>query len=375
MSIEKEKMFTYFDLTEFPQIDRKERKEEIIEAQKRVNKILKDSRNQAKQRVCYYCGKICDGFCNSHTVPAFCLKNIADKGKVYYANTIIDLPVFKIDKGVNEAGTFHLICRECDGKIFQDYEEPLNYENIPTIKMLAQIDMKNNLKFISKRLMEKEMYDLMQDRMKINIDYILQKQNVSNLDLKEYQKSFRFAKKCALKPFPGEYYIGFYAKLEYRVPIAFQGFIAMIADMEENIINNIYSNDPKYIVKNISLCIFPFEKYSVIMLFVDKNNRRYSKFFRQLQGSESIEEKLEVINYILFSYCEDYFISPLIEKETLEKLKKLMGKTSTMLGYIPTTANECLEAIKKIYDFSERNEVPNLLSSKYALEALYTKNE
>ena len=143
-----ENLFTHFDLTEFPQIDRKE---EIIETQKKVKKILKDSRNQAKKKTCYYCGKPCDGFCNSHTVPAFCLKNIADKGKVYYANTIIDLPILKADKGVNEAGTFHLICRECDGKIFQDYEEPLNYEDMPTIKMLAQVDMKNNLKFISKR--------------------------------------------------------------------------------------------------------------------------------------------------------------------------------------------------------------------------------
>ena len=106
-----ENLFTHFDLNEFPQIDKKERKEEIIEAQKKVKKILKDSRTQAKKKTCYYCGKPCDGFCNYHTVPAFCLKNIADKGKVYYANTIIDLPILKADKGVNEAGTFHLICR------------------------------------------------------------------------------------------------------------------------------------------------------------------------------------------------------------------------------------------------------------------------
>lgn len=226
-----ENLFTHFDLTEFPQIDRKE---EIIETQKKVKKILKDSRNQAKKKTCYYCGKPCDGFCNSHTVPAFCLKNIADKGKVYYANTIIDLPILKADKGVNEAGTFHLICRECDGKIFQDYEEPLNYEDMPTIKMLAQVDMKNNLKFISKRLMEKELYDLMYERMGASTDYVFQKQNISDLDLKEYEDSFRHAKKCALKPFTGEYYIGFYKKLEYRVPVAFQGFIAMIADLEGN---------------------------------------------------------------------------------------------------------------------------------------------
>lgn len=223
-----ENLFTHFDLTEFPQIDRKE---EIIETQKKVKKILKDSRNQAKKKTCYYCGKPCDGFCNSHTVPAFCLKNIADKGKVYYANTIIDLPILKAD----------------------------------------------------------------------------------------------------------------------------------------NIINNIYNKDPKYVIRNISLCIFPLEKNSIIMLFVDKYNRRYSKFFKQLQRCKNTEEELAIINYILFSYCEDYFISPKVEKDILEKLKRLMGKTSSMLSDMPTTIDEQLEAIKKVYNFSERNIVPNLLSKEYAI--------
>ena len=49
---------------------------------------------------------------------------------------------------------------------------------MPTIKMLAQIDMKNNLKFISKRLMEKELYDLMYERMGASTDYVFQKQNI-----------------------------------------------------------------------------------------------------------------------------------------------------------------------------------------------------
>ena len=65
---------------------------------------------------------------------------------------------------------------------------------MPTIKMLAQVDMKNNLKFISKRLMEKELYDLMYERMGASTDYVFQKQNISDLDLKEYEDSFRLQK-------------------------------------------------------------------------------------------------------------------------------------------------------------------------------------
>ena len=148
-------LFFPFDLSDFPTVDKEKRRDEIIEATKALNKMIKDSRNQAKQSNCYYCGNDCDSFCNSHTLPAFCLRNIAQNGKVFYSNTILDLPLLKDDNGVNEAGTFHLICRDCDSKVFQDYENPDNYKDIPSIKMLAQIDMKNNLKNISKRLMEK----------------------------------------------------------------------------------------------------------------------------------------------------------------------------------------------------------------------------
>lgn len=135
----------------------------------------------------------------------------------------------------------------------------------------------------------------------------------------------------------------------------------------EYIALDIYNKDPKYVIRNISLCIFPLEKNSIIMLFVDKYNRRYSKFFKQLQRCKNTEEELAIINYILFSYCEDYFISPKVEKDILEKLKRLMGKTSSMLSDMPTTIDEQLEAIKKVYNFSERNIVPNLLSKEYAI--------
>ena len=161
-------------------IHTKKNRHEIIEATKVMNKILKDSRSQAKQRKCYYCGRDCTSFCNSHTLPAFCLRNIARDGKVFYLNTIINMPLQKNDKGVNEAGTFHLICRDCDSKIFQDYEDPNNYEDIPSIKMLAQIDMKNNLKNISKRLVENEMYDIMCERIQAHEKWLQEKKRSAN---------------------------------------------------------------------------------------------------------------------------------------------------------------------------------------------------
>ena len=75
-------LFMYLDLSDFPKIDEENRKDDIIKASKAINSLIKDSRATSKLTECYYCGKTCDGFCNSHTLPAFCLRNIAEKGKV-----------------------------------------------------------------------------------------------------------------------------------------------------------------------------------------------------------------------------------------------------------------------------------------------------
>lgn len=360
-------LFFPFDLTTFPTVDKEKRKDEIIEGTKALNKMIKDSRNQAKQSKCYYCGKDCDSFCNSHTLPAFCLRNIAQNGKVFYLNTILDLPLLKDDKGVNEAGTFHLICRDCDSKIFQDYENPDNYKDIPSIKMLSQIDMKNNLKNISKRIMEKEMYDIMCERIGAREEQSQAKKDVSDLDLSEFEEAYALAKKRSLKPFSGDYYIGYYAKLPYVVPVAFQGTIALIFDLEGNVVNNVYNQDPKYKIMNMSLCIFPLKNTSIIMIFVAKGNNRYRRFFKQLKKLNSLDEQLNVINYILFSYSEDYFLSVTLPQNVLKELVTLSAKTPELLALAPPSTEEILEAAKEIFDFRGRQNIPNLLSNQFAL--------
>lgn len=340
----------------------------MIEAKIKVNSLLKDSKSQAKLGKCYYCNNNCNSFCNSHTIPQFCLKNIAINGKIYCMNTIMELPVIKDEKGINEAGVFHLICRDCDSKIFKDYENPENYNDVPTIKMLAQIDMKNNLKNISKRLMEIELYKLMGERLSVSNDYVNYRNEINEMDLKEYHEAYLNAKKVDLKPANGEYYIGFYEVLPYLVPVAFQGTIALVSDLNNNIINDIYNSNPDYIIKNISLCIFPFKSSSLVMLFVEKNNRRFSHFFRQLKKF-SLEEQLSIINFILFSYTEDYFISPSIPKDIMEKLSDASGKTTNMLADTNTTKSQQLQEIIDNFNYNERNKIPNLLSEQFALIA------
>ena len=137
---------------------------DIIEVRKKVNKMLSEARKKAKPPKCILCGKEQSSFCNSHSVPQMCLRPIADRGKVLHASLAMgfDIGVVDLDGGVNKSGTFNYICRECDAKFFQDYENPDNIIHPPTDKFLAEIAVKNMLLQLSKRANEQELIPVLQ---------------------------------------------------------------------------------------------------------------------------------------------------------------------------------------------------------------------
>ena len=48
---------------------------------KEISKIKKEANKYTKGTNCALCGKSCTSFCNSHTIPRFVIKNIAENGK------------------------------------------------------------------------------------------------------------------------------------------------------------------------------------------------------------------------------------------------------------------------------------------------------
>ncbi len=339
--------------------------EELIKYKKTFSKTYKASQQKSKRTHCYYCNEPCNSFCNSHTIPAFCLKYIATNGKLFHMNTMVDIPFLKKDKGVNEAGTFHIICRDCDSKIFQDYENENNYDKKPTTKMLAQIAMKNSLKLISKRELEDALYDEMTSKLGFPSSIGNFKHMVNEMDLKEYIFAYNKAKKSSLKPFDGDYYIYTYIELPYRVPIAFQGSVSLICDLEGKVINNIYNYNANYEIKNVHLCVFPFKSKSIILFFVENGNKRYSSFFKQFKKL-SHKEQLKVVNYIIFAYTEDFFMSPELSEDTIAKLTKTACKSTELVSLNPFTNG--IDAATEHFSYTEMNSIPNILSEEYQIK-------
>ncbi|WP_142108420.1 hypothetical protein [Cytobacillus solani] len=341
-------------------------KEKKVVYRKQLGRLLSQSRKNAKEVKCFYCGERCSSFCNSHSIPAYFLRNIAVEGDIYNNNKLVSLPLLDNDNGVNQSGTFQLICRECDSKIFSDYENPDNYKDVPTAKMISQIAMKNYLKSISKRKFEIALYDNMYESFGLRYELYKQKQIINNLDLKEYTEDFNRAKKIDKKGWDNEYYLIYHQKVDYVVPMAFQSNVALMIDIEGGIINDIYNDSPDYRIKAIHICVFPLENSSVIMMFIDsKDNKRYRAFYKQFRKL-SVKDKLAAINYIIFNYSEDVFINKEVNDDIL-KHKGLIDASRKSFDVLTTNPNVDTALVGSNVDFSNMNEIPNLLLEEFKI--------
>lgn len=74
-------------------------KEKIIEARKIFSNTMKKAKDIAKSNFCLCCNKKTNGFCKSHFVPEFILRNIAVNGNVIYNMQILKSPLSKKQHG------------------------------------------------------------------------------------------------------------------------------------------------------------------------------------------------------------------------------------------------------------------------------------
>ena len=332
------------------------------------SKLRRSARDAAKRETCYFCGKRVTSFCKSHSVPLFSLKHIAAGGNMLTINTAIDNPLMEYEQGSGKAGTFYLICRNCDSKIFSDYENPNNYTKIPTQKMLAQMVLKNSLKMISKRLIEIELYNILAEKNELFQPFASVKNSINDLDLNEYISSYKRAKKSLETENSSDYYIYYYEKLNYVVPLAFQSSIALALDFDGNIINDPYSTSPEYKTENIHISILPLETESVIVMFIDDGNKRYRRFHKQFNKLDS-DDKLAALTFIMLAYSEDIYFSKSVEN-TIRNTPALCAIAKNGLDLIshgnPSNLQK-IAALNESYNLGRRRDIPNLLSEEYKI--------
>ena len=161
-----------------------------IEQNKIYSRLMSQARSNTKRTTCYHCGENCTSFCNSHSIPQFMLKRIAPIASIIER----ELDPTANDAGINNAGTFFIICRRCDNAIFKEYESPEAYTEFPSDSILAKIALKNYLQMIWKRIIENEYYIQLSQETFCNPTMVASKLFWGNHDLEYYERAYLYSK-------------------------------------------------------------------------------------------------------------------------------------------------------------------------------------
>lgn len=343
--------------------------ETIIELRKEYSRLINKSKQQAKKSECLWCGKKISRFCNSHSVPQCVLKNIDVDGKLDYFNSMLNLPLINKDKGIGEAATFKLICKECDSKIFKDYEELDKLEIQPTEVMLEEIALKNVLMMLNKRYVEIELFHNLEKEYNAPYPYEV-KQEVNSLDERDFWWDYLRIKEMigVSDKKQSKFNLFFWKKLDYVIPIAFQGLVSLYGDLEGNMVVDTYNTSEDIIVKHMHLCMFPLETSSVVFAFYHEDDTEYDNFAIQFNRLEE-KEQLAVLSYIVYGYCEDMLFAKKFPHRTwiINKVKSTFMETEEIWAFDKEHA-EYQKKIKMQRLKNRDKEFPCILDRKYAVK-------
>lgn len=140
----------------------------------------------------------------------------------------------------------------------------------------------------------------------------------------------------------------------------------MIGDFEDQVINDIYNYSSDYRQESIHIAVFPLEHSSVILVFAEQGKNRYRKFFKQFKKL-SPDDQLAAINYILFAYTENIFLSPQIYDIVHENQAFMDACKIVTDVHAPIMFTDPLPTAIKNFSLSKRNTIINLLSRAYAI--------
>lgn len=344
---------------------------------RRINDIEKEVRTAISGRPCQYCNEPVS-LCKSHSVPRSFLANISENGHVRTFNSMTEVIGIDTEDGVGKAGTFKMICGKCDGTIFHTYENEENYDRSPpSQRILAEIAMKNYLKLIYKRLLEQERQKRIKQHGYLYYMEEVHDFDIYSYDLQWYTSHFEITKARAKEEQEGtaNYEIVYYKKLDYIISLASQTDIVLQFDFKGNVVCDVYCGDTSYEIWELHLCVFPFKDSSIVLLFIDKEGiNQYQTFINQF-NTYSDSDKLAIINYLLFLYSENIFLSKDIPDDIIHssELQRVAG-----IGVYDILQISSLNRLKKHseiirdnrvkYNLKKFNEIPNLLSEKYKIK-------
>ncbi len=328
-----------------------------IEINKIISDLFRDARNTVKADKCLLCGSTQSSFCHSHSLPQFVLSFLSINGTLLTWDSIFGKKGTFKPKGINSVWAFHNICRNCDSRYFQDYENIINLTSEPDNKMLAQIALKNELMMFYKYSIDRAIDDSSLYK-KLLVEGIDLKRSQDELNIRDVLWALKRDKKILDKKLKNGYTLLFSEILNYKVPIAFQNRICIYKSIDDKtIINDVLNFKDEYYIKPLHICVFPIVEKTIIYMFHHKDDRCYIPFDKQFNNLRH-DKKLEYINYLIFKCSEHCVFSPVIDKSILmnPNLKKLAQETESSTRFYTKGID-----FFNFESFVRPDEIPNFL--------------
>lgn len=342
---------------------------DLASCRKITSPYFRAAKNNAKPDHCLICGEEMPKFCLSHTVPQFCLREIAVDGKLLKCAAIIGGNIIEREVGIGKAATFKQVCRKCDSEYFKLYETPETLLKTPSSQVLGQIAAKNLLREVSKARQNIELKAALGEDAPLMIRAIAA---AKAIDAAEDEKAFKIALRVGRSPKSSDaFHLVFNTVLPYTAPFAFQQMINPFADYSGGAINYSFNQNPKYRIEPLHVCVLPTKGRTVVLVFRSEKAKRYRTFERQFNAL-SEDEKLQSIVKLVFAYSEDALISPRIDANAMndENLIALAKMNSAYLGFAESYdgyKRAATTTAMQDYAIDRLPNPPELLSAKYAL--------
>ena len=280
---------------------------------------------------CVLCGKKITSACNSHVVPQFILKEIAENGHVSYGHALHTINIKGLDRttGVKNAYTFRLICKDCDRKTFQDYENPLNLENFDSLdlntkkKILCEMAIKTHLSHISMKYRRMVARDLptggklgtLEQEGKLIFD--------ERIDMEEHERYIQMLRKF-IKSNKNPFVVLYDKVLDYKTKLATQTVINYNYDLtgkkifDPNLV--IYDNECRYFY----LMILPQKDKTRILFYIEKEYLPNVQVIADQFQSLSDGDKLHFLFISLLIHDQQFYMAPTFAETIFKKNKKIV---------------------------------------------------
>ena len=331
-------------------------KNKKIELKKDFAELFKAVEEASKPDHCLLCGKKNIPICYSHIVPQFVLRGIADKGMICYGQSLFKrADITETKKGIKNAFTFRLICRECDQKKFANYEKPDTIVNFDALNndnknnVLIEMALKTHLAHIYSKVKSFKLREAL---------FPQKLQQLQNLGLPtafeiDIQEHFQYihALTAARKSTSFTFDVLYNELLDYETGVAAQTIIAYQYDLNGNQLFDPKDFSASNSVKYFYLMILPYNGKTRIIFYTERKHRNYLKPIIEQFNTLNQEEKLHFLFISLIVYDEQFYINPALQ-EKINKDKKLIKLyTDTDMACVDGNACKGIKNFRKYRNY------------------------